>query len=129
MPSNVEVIQELTRRWNEGDDEGVLALYAEDAVQQNGPDWPEQATYRGHDEIRASMADWQAMWETTSVEVESLEEIGDDKVVAVGAWRMRGRASGIAGEMPIFILFTVRDGRVARLEWHSDRDSAVAAAG
>jgi ketosteroid isomerase-like protein len=129
MPTNVEVIEELTALWNAGDQEGVLALYAEDAVQQTGPHWPEQATYRGRDEIRASMKDWEAMWETTSVEIERLEEIGADKVVAVGAWRMRGRASGVDGEMPIFILFTVRDGKVARLEWHADRDSAVAAAG
>jgi ketosteroid isomerase-like protein len=128
MPTNIEVIEELTGLWNAGDNEGVLAMYTEDAVQQTGPHWPEQATYSGHAEIRASMEEWQAMWETTSVEIESLEEQGDDKVVAIGAWRMRGRASGIDGEMPIFILFTVRGGKVARLEWHSDRDSAVAAA-
>jgi ketosteroid isomerase-like protein len=129
LVSNIDVIKELTRLWNEGDDDGVLALYAEDAVHQTGAHWPEQATYRGRDEIRASMAEWQEMWETTSVEIHRLEEVGEDKVVAVGAWRMRGRASGIDGGMPIFILFTVRDGKVARLEWHSDRDSAVAAAG
>ena len=114
---------------SEGDDEGVLALYAEDAVQQNGEHWPEQATYRGHEEIRAAMREWQESWETTKVEVDSLEEIGADKVVAVGAWHMRGRASGVDGEMPIFILFTVAGGKVTRLEWHTDRDSAVAAAG
>jgi ketosteroid isomerase-like protein len=126
--SNIDVIKELTRLWNEGDTEAVLRLYAGDAVTQTGPHWPEQATYRGHDEIRASMDEWQAMWETTSVVVDELEEVGADQVIAVGAWRMRGRASGIDGEMPIFILFTVRDGKVARLEWHSDRDSAKAAA-
>jgi ketosteroid isomerase-like protein len=127
--SNVDVIKELTRLWNEGDDEGVLALYAEDAVHQTGPHWPEQATSRGRAEIRAGMEDWQAMWETTKLVVESLEEVVPGKVVAVGAWHMRGRASGIEGEMPLFILFTVRDGRVARLEWFENRDSAVAAAG
>jgi ketosteroid isomerase-like protein len=126
---NADVIAELTRLWNEGDDEGVLALYAEDAVQQTGPHWPEQATYRGHSEIRASMEEWQAMWETTKVVVDRLDEVGPDKVVAVGAWHIRGRASGIEGEMPLFILFTLRDGQVTRLEWFEDRDSAVAAAG
>ena len=127
--SNADVIAELTRLWNEGDDEAVLALYAEDAVQQNGEEWLEQSTFRGHEEIRAAMEEWQAMWETTRVVVDELLEIEPDKVVAVGAWHMRGRASGIPGEMPIFVLFTVRDGKVTRLEWHSDRDSAVAAAG
>jgi ketosteroid isomerase-like protein len=74
------------------------------------------------------MEEWQAMWETTKVVVDSLEEQGDDKVVAIGAWHIRGRASGIEGEMPLFIVFTLREGRVARLEWFEDHDSAVAAA-
>jgi ketosteroid isomerase-like protein len=125
---NIEVIEELTRLWNAGDTEGLLQLYAEDAVTQTGPHWPEQATSRGRDEIRAGMEEWQAMWETTKVVVDSLDEEGDDKVVATGAWHIRGRASGIEGEMPLIILFTIRAGQVARLEWFEDRDSAVAAA-
>ena len=125
---NIEVIEELTRLWNAGDTDALLELYAEDAVTQTGPHWPEQATSRGRDQIRAGMEEWQAMWETTKVVVESLDEVGPDQVVAVGAWHIRGRASGIEGEMPLFILFTIRDGRVARLEWFEDRDTAVAAA-
>ena len=125
---NIEVIQELTRLWNAGDMDGMLELYAEDAVTVTGPHWPEQATSRGRDEIRAGMEEWQAMWETTRVVVDSLEEEGHNKVVATGAWHIRGRASGIEGAMPLFILFTIRDGRVARLEWFEDRDTAVAAA-
>jgi ketosteroid isomerase-like protein len=127
--SNIEVIQELTRLWNEGDDEGLLALYAEDAVQQTGPHWPEQSTTRGHAAIRAGMEEWKESWETAQLTVESLEEIGSDMVLAIGAWHIRARASGVEGEMPLFILFTLRDGRVTRLEWFEDRDSAVAAAG
>jgi ketosteroid isomerase-like protein len=36
--------------------------------------------------------------------------------------------SGMEGTMPIHIVFTVRDGRIARVEWFSDHDRAVAAA-
>jgi len=128
MPTNIEVIEELTELWNTGDMESVLALYAEDAIHVTGPHWPEQATYRGRDEIRDSMRDWQSMWETTRVTIDRLEEAGDHQVIAVGAWHMRGRASGIEGEMPIFILFTLRDGQVTRLEWHPDYESADVAA-
>ncbi len=49
-------------------------------------------------------------------------------MLAIGAWRMRGAASGIDGEMPIFIVFTFRDDKIAVLEWFADRDTAVAAA-
>jgi ketosteroid isomerase-like protein len=40
---------------------------------------------------------------------------------------MRGAASGIDGEMPVFIAFTFRDGKIAVLEWFVDHDTAIAA--
>jgi len=125
--SNADLIHELTSRWNAGDVEGVLELYAEDATTRTGEHWPEQATYAGKDAIRASMEEWRDSWEVTLAEVGSLEEYGD-KVVVSGAWRMRGRASGVDGEMASFIVFTVRDGMIAGLDWYPDRASAVAAA-
>ncbi|MEA2331396.1 MAG: SnoaL-like domain [Thermoleophilaceae bacterium] len=124
---NLDVIRELARRWNAGDMDEVIGLYAEDAVTRTGAHWPEQATYQGRDAIRASIEEWQSMWEMTLAEVDSLEEYGD-KVVATGAWQMRGRSSGVDGQMPIAILFTIRDGKIATLEWFPDRDHAVAAA-
>jgi ketosteroid isomerase-like protein len=124
--SNADVIQELTRMWNAGDVDSVFELYTEDAEIRTGPHWPEQTTYRGREAIRESSAEWASLWETLRIEVDSLEEYGD-KLVATGAWRMRGAASGIAGEMPIFIVFTFRDGKIAVLEWFADHDTAVAA--
>ena len=124
---HADLIRQLIGMWNAGDLEGVSDLYTEDAEIRTGPHWPEQATYRGHDAIRATSEEWASMWDTLQVEVDSMEEY-DDKVVAIGAWRMRGVASGIGGEMPIFIVFTLRDGKIAVLEWFADRDTAVAAA-
>jgi ketosteroid isomerase-like protein len=125
--SNADVIRELTTRWNAGDMDGVLELYADDAVTRTGPHWPEQASYRGKEQIRASIEEWRSVWEVVVAELESLEEHGD-KVVAVGSWNIRGGASGVGGDMPIYILFTVRDGKIAELEWFADRDEAVASA-
>jgi ketosteroid isomerase-like protein len=124
---NVDVIHELTTRWNAGDMDGVLELYAEDAVTRTGPHWPEQASYHGRDEIRASIEEWRSVWEHVVAQLDSLEEYGD-KVVATGSWQIRGGSSGVGGEMPIFILFTLRDAKIAVLEWFIDRDAAVAAA-
>jgi ketosteroid isomerase-like protein len=124
---NADLIRELTEKWNAGDVDSVADLYTEDAEIRTGPHWPEVTTYRGREAIRETSAEWASMWDRLQIEVDSLEEYGD-QLVATGAWRMRGAASGIAGEMPIFILFTFREGRIAVLEWFADRDSAVAAA-
>jgi ketosteroid isomerase-like protein len=124
---NAELMHELTRRWNAGDFDGVLELYAEDAVMRTGPSWPEQASYEGREAIRASMEDWRGVWETVEAELHAVEEYGDN-LVGIGQWRIRGGSSGVGGQMPIYMLVTVRDGKIAVLEWVEDRDSAVAAA-
>jgi ketosteroid isomerase-like protein len=127
MPENAEVIRELSERWNAGDVEGALELYTEDAVAVSGPDWPEQTTHRGHEELRANMKDWLSVWDSSQIEIGSIETFGD-KVVGTGTWLTRGRASGAEGRMPFAILFTLRDGKIAVLEWFTDHDAAVAAA-
>ena len=122
-----DVVRQLAERWNAGDLDGALDLYHEDAVSIAGPDWPEQYTHRGHDEIRSNMADWLSVWDSSQIEIGSVETYGD-KVVVTGAWITRGRSSGVTGTMPIVILLTLRDGKIAVLEWQTDHDTAVAAA-
>ena len=125
--ANLDVIRELVERWNAGDVEGVMELFAEDAVMYSGADWLEQATWRGHAGIRANIGEWQAVWEMAIAEIDVLEELGD-KVVASGAWNTRGRGSGVSGRMPVAMLFTIRDGKITSVEWFLDYDRAVAAA-
>jgi ketosteroid isomerase-like protein len=125
--SNADVIHELTGMWNSGDVDSVFSLYTEDAEIRTGPHWPEQAVYRGREAIRETSAEWASMWDRLQVELDTIEEFGD-KLVATGAWRMRGAASGIDGSMEIFIMFTFRDGKIAALEWFADHVTAVAAA-
>jgi uncharacterized protein (TIGR02246 family) len=124
---NTAVIQQLVERWNAGDIEGVLDLYADDGVMFTGTDWPEQTTWRGREGIRASIEDWRDIWESSTAVLERVENLGD-KVLATGAWISRGRASGVDGRMPIAIVFTVKGGKIAVHEWFTDHDRAVAAA-
>jgi ketosteroid isomerase-like protein len=121
---NLEVIGELVRRWNSGDLEGALELYSDDAEIRTGAHWPEVTTYRGRDAIRATTEEWTSMWERIQIQVEDVKEHGD-KVLATGAWVLRGAASGVDGEMPIFIVFTLREGKIAVLEWFADREAAA----
>lgn len=81
----------------------------------------------GKQSFRESTEEWLSVWQSIEVETDKVEPYGD-RVVARGTWRSTGRVSGVAGTMPIHIVFTVRDGRIARLEWFPDHERAVAAA-
>ena len=126
--SGADVIHELARRWNAGDIEGVLEMYTEDAVMLSGEDWPEQTTWRGREGIRSNIEEWRAVWQSAELEIGRLEIFGD-RVVAEGAWNARGRTSGVSGSMPVNALCVVRHGKIASVEWFTDYDAAVAAAG
>jgi ketosteroid isomerase-like protein len=118
-----EIIRQLSERWNAGDVEGALGLFTADAVMLAGEDWPEQVTRRGHEDIRANMEEWLSVWESSEVEIETMDVQGD-RVVGRGVWTTRGRASGAAGPLPFAAILTVRDGRIAVFEWFTDYDAA-----
>jgi ketosteroid isomerase-like protein len=127
MSKSLDIVRQVAERWNAGDIEGLLALYADDIVMQTGEHWPEQATLEGKAAFRDSIEDWLEVWKSIELETGSVEAHGE-RVVAHGSWRSTGRMSGVEGTMPIHIVFTVRDGRIARLEWFPDQQRAVAAA-
>ncbi|MGZ5339517.1 MAG: nuclear transport factor 2 family protein [Thermoleophilaceae bacterium] len=124
---NLEIARLAAERWNANDLEGVLELYATDAVMLSGPDWPEQDSWEGREALRRNFEDWRDVWESSVMEVDGLESIGE-RVVATGAWNTRGRASGLDGIMPFVIVLAFRGGKIATHEWFADRDVAVAAA-
>ena len=50
----------LIERWNRGDVDGVLDLFADDASMYPGAEWPEQATYHGRDGISENIDQWRS---------------------------------------------------------------------
>jgi ketosteroid isomerase-like protein len=124
----LEIVRQSAERWNAGDFEGMYELYAEDLVVVTGEHWPEaNLVMEGKDAFRESTREWLDVWQSVELETDHVEAFGD-RVVARGQWRSTGRASGVAGTMPIHMVLTVRDGKIARLEWYPDHERAVAAA-
>jgi ketosteroid isomerase-like protein len=124
----VDIVLQSAERWNAGDFEGMFDLYSEDLVVVTGEHWPEaNVTTEGKDAFRESTKDWLSVWEQIQLETDHVEAFGD-RVVARGHWLSTGRVSGVEGKMPIHMVLTVRDGKIARLEYYPDHERAVAAA-
>ena len=124
----LDIVRRNGELWNAGDFEGMFDLYADDIVVVTGEHWPEaNVTTRGKDAFRESTRDWLSYWEEIELETDHVEAFGD-RVVARGQWRSTGRMSGVEGTMPLHVVMTVRDGKISRLEYYPDHESAVAAA-
>jgi len=126
--SSLDIVRASAERWNAGDFEGMFELYSDDLVVVTGEHWPEaNLTMEGKDAFRESTREWLDVWQSVELETDHVQAFGD-RVVAQGHWRSTGRASGVAGTMPIHMVLTVRDGKIARLEWYPDHQRALAAA-
>jgi ketosteroid isomerase-like protein len=87
-----------------------------------------RSTYRGFDGLRASWLDWLDPWDSYYTVIEDVIDLGDRVLVLV---RDRGRRRNLAAEVELRAasLYTVRDGKVARVEAYTNRDDALKAVG
>ena len=78
----------------------------------------EGVRFAGLEGLRAAWLDWLEPWESYRVEVEDVIDAGDDAVVLV---RDFGRRAGMIVEVSVMggAVWTVRDGRVARVAFYS----------
>jgi ketosteroid isomerase-like protein len=87
-----------------------------------------ETTYRGFDGLRELWLDWLSPWEAYRTELEEARDLGDRVLLLV---RDFGRREGSAQEVVVSgsAVWTFRDGKIARAEFHGDRTTALKAAG
>ena len=67
-------------------------------------------------------------WEDWELEIDSLHDAGD-RVVALLRQRGTSKAAGMPVEMSFAQVWTIRDGKQARMDMYSDPAEALAAVG
>ncbi len=86
-------------------------------------------TFRGREQLLQALADYLETVGDWRVEMEELIDGTGDRVLAMARVVARGKGSGAPVLQPIFSAFTVRNGKVARIEDHTERAEALEAAG
>ena len=86
-------------------------------------------TFRGRERLLQAVADWLETVTDWRVEVEELIDGSRDRVLMIGRVVALGKGSGTPVHQPIFVVVTVRNGKVARLEDQMERATALEAAG
>ena len=133
MPGeNVEVVRRLYEAVARHDAETVLDLYHPDVEWDftNSPvgDAMSRRVYRGHEGLRLWWREWSEAWERYNDGYDELIEANDHVIVKVTS-RGRGRASGADVAWTQYGVWSVRDGRIVRVEWFRDLQDAQVAAG
>ena len=98
--------------------------------------WPDPQTYpdfpqhlRGLAEVIAFFEQYRDEWINLVYELLELIEVPDGRVVALIRQSARGRQSGVPVVFHYFALYTIRGGKVLKIEYFSHRADALQAAG
>ena len=125
---NVQVVRRLLEAFNDRDLDTMLAGVHPEAELQSLRAQLEGKAYRGHEGVRQMLADFAEDWTFARMDATDFRE-ADDQVVMLGRLRARGRASGVDLDVPIGVVWTLRDGKVVRAKTFSGQADALRAAG
>jgi ketosteroid isomerase-like protein len=126
--SSEAVARQLWAAWEGGDVEGMFELIDPEIVSTQFPEQVDVRDYHGHEGVRAVMEDWIGTWDDWKIELLDVRVIGDSVVLSLYQ-SGRGKGSGVAMEAPVWFVWLVRDGKVARWEMFSSEREALEAAG
>jgi ketosteroid isomerase-like protein len=125
---NVELGLRGVDAWNRGDLGWILDHLTEDFEFRTAGLFPDlDPIYSGHDGWRAFWMTWRDAWETVTIRVERIEDLGDDVLVVV-TFDGVGRGSGASVSMSFGQIWAFRDGLAARIDV-LDPQEALEAAG
>jgi ketosteroid isomerase-like protein len=82
----------------------------------------------GLPEMSRVMTDWMQSWEQVTLVAERFIDAGD-RVVVIGDWRGRGKASGVITNWRHGAVWTLRDGKVISLVSYPDPVDALRSVG
>jgi len=119
-------MRSLFERWNRGIREIRPDEIAPDAEVKSALTG---LTYSGHDGIKEWMAEIDEQFDSWRVSIDEIEDVPDDRVLAIGYVHFRGRGSGVEFDQAIGWMFRFAGDRVVEMRNFSDHASARDAVG
>jgi ketosteroid isomerase-like protein len=130
---NVEVIRSGIEAFNREDIGALAAVSADDLEIHPATETAllgeEQAPYRGTEAWSTYFAVMRETWQVWRIEDAEVFDAGDDRVAAVFRITGTGRESGAPVEHQVGIVYTLRGGKVRRLDGYLDPRRALEAVG
>ena len=126
--SDLDTLRRIYANWGRGDYSSGIDVFATDVEFVYSSDFPEPATFRGHEGVYEGWGRWLREWDDMRVVLEDLIDLAP-QVLAEVIVQGRGKSSGAPLAEPGANLWTFRDGHAVRLEIYTDRAHARRAAG
>jgi ketosteroid isomerase-like protein len=127
---NVEIVRDSLKALADGGLDALAEFWNPDInwrAIEGAPD--DVGEMHGRDAARRYVQDWFDTFDNFTVVAEELLDAGDDRVVAVQHLIGRARQSGVETELRYAVVYTLHEGKIARVREYRDRAEALEAAG
>ena len=127
---NVEIVRDSLRAFAERGLGAMAEFWTPDInwrAMEGAPD--DVGEIQGREALRRYYQDWIDMFDNISVIPEELLDVDDVRVLAVQHVTGRAKASGVETELRYAVVYTLRDGKIARGREYIDRATALDAVG
>lgn len=128
MTESERLIRRGYAAWNRGDWDAMEPLLAPDFEVDATDRVLNPAIYTGIKGFRRLVDEMFEIWDSWLIEPAAFIERGDQVFVEHDI-KARGKGSGVELEQTYWSVWTIRDGKAARLALYVDRDRALAAIG
>jgi ketosteroid isomerase-like protein len=127
-PDHIEAFLRGVDAINRGDVTAVLETVDEDTVFEPLRAQTEGA-FVGPEGMRRFLADTAETFDLFKALYPDVRDLGDERLVAIGTIRMRGRGSGLEDDVPSAAIVEFRDGVLAHYKDYGDARLALQVAG
>ncbi len=128
---NVDLVREMWAAYDRGDFATSLEAYANDTVWDDTSYRPDGAVHVGREALAQLVGSWREAWdwESYTVEVERLDDVGDGRVLVVLRESGRGRGGGVELTNHFAQIASLRGGRITRTIVYRSPAEALEAVG
>jgi ketosteroid isomerase-like protein len=112
---NAAVVEAAWNAFRRDGLDALAAYWTEDIDHraiEGAPD--DRGPMHGRDAMRAYLQDWLDTFDDVRTDIVELIDAGEDKVIAVLRLSGRAKLSGIETELTYAVVYTIRDGKIAR---------------
>jgi uncharacterized protein len=125
---NVEIVRKGYEAWNRGDLDHIRGVTDDAFEWREASEVPGAGTRRGRAEFDRYLRSFRRFWRQFEFEPVEIRDAGD-RVLAVVIERGRSARSDVEVNQLFVHVWTLRDGKVVRLEGFYDEEAALRAAG
>ena len=127
---NIEVVRRVVEAFNEAGvgSETAWSLFADAAVFEEPPEQPGPGVAHGRKSIRRMFSRFEEAWEKHQSRPEEIRAVDHERVLLLSVEHFRGR-DGLEIDQPCGTIYTLRGGKIVRMQSFWDRANALGAAG